>query len=130
RSSVESALRSSRPTRQIRSSSAFSIKGLVTSRRAVAAASCVASFATRVLRCTWMPRYSTDKTTATELTSCETALIASQFICCQSYESLGRVVNFQDDFAKRVMCLDFLVRFARVGQRQRLRHNRLHFPRL
>jgi hypothetical protein len=35
--------------RQIRSNSAFSIKGLVTSRNAIAAASCVASLATRVL---------------------------------------------------------------------------------
>ncbi len=68
------------PTRQIRSTSAFSMKGLVTSRRAVAAASCVASFATRVLRCTCMARYRTDKTTATEPTNCEIALTASQFI--------------------------------------------------
>src|ERR1044071_995091 len=71
---------SSKPTRQIRSTSAFSMKGLVTSRRAVAAASWVASLATRVLRWTWTARYNTDKTTAIEPTNCETALIASQFI--------------------------------------------------
>src|SRR5207248_6055370 len=64
----------------MRSSSAFSIKGLVTSRRAVAAASCVASFAIRVLRCTCNARYSTDKTTAIEPINCEIALIASQSI--------------------------------------------------
>ena len=64
----------------MRSSSAFSIKGLVTSRRAAAAASCVASFATRVLRCTCNARYNTDKTTAMEPINCEIALIASQFI--------------------------------------------------
>src|ERR1700704_6962312 len=64
----------------MRSSSAFSINGLVTSRRAVAAASWVASLATRVLRCTCNARYNTDKTTAIEPTNCEIALIASQFI--------------------------------------------------
>src|SRR5205814_4992227 len=56
------------------------MRGLVTSRRAVAAASCVASLATRVLRCTCTPRYSTDKTTAIEPTNCEIALMASQFM--------------------------------------------------
>src|SRR6266487_4562031 len=71
---------SSKPTRQMRSSSAFSIKGLVTSRSAVAAASWVASLATRVLRWTCTARYNTDNTTAIEPTNCEIALIASQFI--------------------------------------------------
>ena len=68
------------PIRQMRSTSAFSMKGLVTSRRAVAAASCVASLATRVLRWTCTARYNTDKTTAIDPTNCEMALIASQFI--------------------------------------------------
>ena len=79
------------------------MNGLVTSRKAVAAASCVASLATRVLRCTWMPRYNTDKTTATELTNCEIAVIASQFIPVLYHRQMGDChfgssANFQDDF--------------------------------
>src|SRR5205814_10589492 len=56
------------------------MKGLVTSRIAVAAASCVASRATHVLRCTCNARYSTDKTTAIDPTNCEIALMATQFM--------------------------------------------------
>src|SRR5215472_12449954 len=55
------------------------MNGLVTSRSAVDAASCMASLATRVLWYTCTARYNTDKTTASEPINCEMALIASQF---------------------------------------------------
>src|SRR6266478_5087012 len=102
----------------MRSRSAFSMKGLVTSRRAVAAASCVASLATRVLRCTCKARYNTDKTTAIEPINCEIALIASQF------QSLPRFVgNLENDLPARVTSCDLFVGFPRLGERQRLRNN-------
>src|SRR5205823_8435663 len=63
----------------------FSEKGLVTSRSAAAAASCAASLATRVLRCTCTARYQSEATTANELISCAVALTASQFISTQLY---------------------------------------------
>src|SRR5881227_827303 len=105
---MESAPISSKPTRQIRSSSAFSMKGAVTSRKAVAAASCVASLATRVLRWTCTARYNTDKTTAIEPTSCD---LFMSFHCFRKRERLRH-----DDF-------DFLLvdQFADLGKLVRIR---------
>src|SRR5438477_8182609 len=81
---------SSKPIRQTRPSSAFSLNCLVTSRTALAAASCAASFAMRVLRCTWMARYQSDATTPKELISCAVALIASQLIKYKRIEGEDR----------------------------------------
>src|SRR5438128_5233315 len=66
----------------MRASSAFSMYGLVTSRSALAAESCAAIFATRVLRCTCTPRYHNEATTPKAPIACAIALIASQFIRC------------------------------------------------
>jgi hypothetical protein len=50
-----------------------------------------------------MPRYNTDKTTATELTNCAIAATASQFIPVLYHRRMadcyfGSSANFQDDF--------------------------------
>src|SRR5215212_6232176 len=64
----------------MRASSAFSMNGFVTSRKAAAAASIAATRATRVLLRSCTARYRTEMTTAIEPTNCDTALTASQFI--------------------------------------------------
>src|ERR1700724_1184390 len=106
------------------------MKGLVTSRRAVAAASCVASLATRVLRWTCMPRYRTDNTTAIELTSCDTALIASQFMSrvipqANRWLLLRLVGDFEHNLSARVMRRGLLLRLHCFGKWQHLRDDRL-----
>src|SRR5437764_7811581 len=116
----------------MRSKSAFSMKGLVTSRRAVAAASCVASLATRVLWCTCTARYNTDKTTAAEPISCEMALIASQFIPrfiprASDCLLLRLVSDFQNNFSARVTRRDLLLRLFRFRKRKRLGNNYFDF---
>src|SRR6266850_406607 len=79
-----------------------------------------------------MPRYRTEKTTAIELTNCETALIASQFIPCVIAQAnrwllLRFLSNFEHDFPARVASRDLFLRFNRLGKRERLRHDQLDF---
>src|SRR5438445_9984159 len=109
--------------------------GLVTSRSALAAESCAAIFATRVLRCTCTPRYHNEATTPKAPIACAIALIASQFIQCLSrrrsepdwhFGEGGSIFlkkrfsflvrDLENDFTEGVMGLDLLVRFVRVGQ--------------
>src|SRR5207237_8709723 len=86
----ESGLMSATPIAQTRPSSSCSLNCFVTSRTALAAASCAASFAMRVLRCTWIARYQSDATTPKELISCAVALIASQLIKYKRIEGEDR----------------------------------------
>src|SRR5437588_7620672 len=100
----------------MRASSAFSMYGLVTSRSALAAESCAAIFATRVLRWTCTPRYHSDATTPNAPIACAMALIASQFIRCRSCELLWLVRDLQNNFTAGVTGRGLLLRFDRVSK--------------
>src|SRR5438270_4025577 len=105
----------------MRASSAFSMYGLVTSRNALAAESCAAIFATRVLRWTCTARYHNEATTPNAPIACAIALIPSQFIRCRCCESLRLVRDFQHNFTASVSSRGLLLRFDRVGERKSLR---------
>src|SRR5438067_13034467 len=116
----------------MRPTSTFSENGLVTSRSAEAAASCAASLATRVLRCTCTARYQSEATTANELISCAVALTASQFISTQLYRrsaicSTARGAQLlsylKHNLTAGVSRSHLLLRLSSLGQRPYNRHH-------
>src|SRR5436305_1014206 len=118
----------------MRASSAFSMYGLVTSRSALAAESCAAIFATRVLRCTCTPRYQSEATTPNAPIACAIALIASQFIWPltallrpATSRLLWFVANLQDDFPAGMTEVRFRLRFTRIGQRKSFGNDDFYF---